>query len=98
LARPWQFQRPAHVRRSVWCLVAVRGCGTIEYEGSAPQVFSPGEAIVVPAAVDRFILKPQWELEFLCSSLPVERVAHPLTSLAMDGLGEASKTQIEGIR
>jgi hypothetical protein len=43
--------------------------------------FAAGEAVVVPAAVDRFILKPQWELEFLCSSLPVEEVEHPKTVL-----------------
>jgi hypothetical protein len=53
----------------------------VEYEGSAPVTFAAGEAIVVPAAVDRFILKPQWELEFLCSSLPVGEVEHPKTVL-----------------
>lgn len=97
LARPWQFQRPLHAPRSVWCLVAVRGYGVIEYAGSAPQPFSAGEAVVVPAAVDRFILKPQWELEFLCSSLPVETVAHPLTVLANTGR-EQGRAQFEGLR
>lgn len=79
LARSWQFRRPAHLEQSVWCLVALRGSGVIEYQGSVPQAFSSGEAVVVPAAVERFILKPQWELEFLCSSLPVEAVSHPFT-------------------
>jgi mannose-6-phosphate isomerase len=96
LTQPWQFQRPQHARRSVWCLSVVRGCGMIEYAGSAPQMFSTGEAIVVPAAVDRFILKPQWEVEFLCSSLPAEPVAHPLSAPATEA--EESKAQIEGIR
>jgi mannose-6-phosphate isomerase len=81
LKRPWQFQRPQHQRRGVWCLVATQGCGVIEYEGSAPVTFAAGEAVVVPAAVERFILKPQWELDFLCSSLPAEQVAHPKTAL-----------------
>lgn len=100
LARPWRFQRPTHLRRSVWCLVAVRGCGVIEYEGYMPQVFSAGEAVVVPAAVDRFILRPQWECEFLCSSLPVNAVPHPATVPAGDGRENQSmsKATIEGVR
>lgn len=81
LRQPWQFQRPRHARRSVWCLVATQGCGVIEYEGAAPVTFAGGEAVVVPAAVERFILRPQWELDFLCSSLPAEKVDHPKTSL-----------------
>jgi mannose-6-phosphate isomerase len=80
LTQTWQFQRPRHARRSVWCLAVLRGCGVIENEGGAPFTFAAGEAVVVPAAVDSFILKPQWELEFLCASLPTEKTAHPKTS------------------
>jgi mannose-6-phosphate isomerase len=82
LARAWEFMRPRHVKRSVWCLVATRGCGVIETEGTAPVTFTGGEAVVIPAVVERFMLKPQWELELLCASLPVERVDHPTTALA----------------
>ena len=85
LNQSWQFQRPRHVKRSLWCLVALRGCGVIESEGAAPVTFSAGEAVVVPAAVDRFILKPQWEVEFMCSSLPVEETGHPQTVLLETG-------------
>lgn len=81
LSRTWEFRRPHHTRRSVWCLVAIRGGGVIMAEGAEPVSFNSGEIVVVPAAVDRFTLKPQWELEFLCSSLPVERVEHPRTTL-----------------
>jgi mannose-6-phosphate isomerase len=85
LAKAWQFQRPRHIKRSLWCLVALRGCGVIESEKAAPLTFSAGEAVVVPAAVDRFILKPQWEVEFLCSSLPLEKTGHPQTVLLETG-------------
>lgn len=87
LSRPWQFQRPAHARRSPWCLIALRGYGAMECESSPALTFAAGEAVVVPAEVDRFILKPQWELEFLCCSLPVEQVAHPTTIPAEGGRG-----------
>lgn len=82
LTQAWQFERQGHGGRSVWCLVALSGCGVVESESAGPVTFSAGEAVVIPAAVDRFILKPQWEVGFLCSSLPVEPVAQPVTVLA----------------
>jgi mannose-6-phosphate isomerase len=81
MTRPWEFRRPHHGRKSVWCLVATRGCGVIEAEGAVPVTFTSGEAVVVPAAVEKFLLKPQWEVEFLCASLPVEKVDQPTTVL-----------------
>jgi mannose-6-phosphate isomerase len=89
LTQAWQVQRPQHARRSVWCLAVLRGCGVMENEGGAPVTCAAGEAVVVPAAVDRFILKPQWELEFLCASLPAEKAAHPKTVLTESAAGRA---------
>ncbi len=80
LTRAWQFQRASRETRSVWCLTALRGCGVVESEGAAPITFSAGEAVVVPAAVKRFVLRPQWELELLCSSLPVDKGAPSVES------------------
>ena len=77
----WEFRRPRHARSSVWCLVATQGCGVIESDGAAPVTFTSGETVVIPAAVEKFLLKPQWELEFLCASLPVEKVEQPTTLL-----------------
>jgi mannose-6-phosphate isomerase len=81
LTQPWEFRRPHHGRQSVWCLVALQGCGVIAGEGTPPVTFASGEVIIVPAEVEKFMLKPQWELEFLCASLPVENVSHPTTTL-----------------
>jgi mannose-6-phosphate isomerase len=91
MTQAWQFQRDGqgHARRSVWCLVPVNGCGVLECEGGSTTMFSVGEALVVPAAVDRFILRPQWDLEFLCASLPVETAGHPPTSLFENAAREA---------
>lgn len=86
LTHTWEFRRPRHAKRSVWCLIATRGCGVIESAGSAPITITGGEAVVVPAEVERFMLKPQWEMEFLCASLPVESVGHPVTVLAENSL------------
>jgi mannose-6-phosphate isomerase len=84
LKQPWHFQRPKHAPAMAWCMVATRGTGVIEFEDMAPQTFSTGESVVVPASVPSLILRPQWELEFLCSSVPVESVAHPDTVLIED--------------
>src|ERR1051326_2536996 len=81
LDRSWEFRRPRHAKKSVWCLTVLRGYGVIESRSAAPLTFSAGDAVVVPAAVERFTLKPQWELEFLCASLPAERVGQPTTVL-----------------
>jgi hypothetical protein len=53
----------------------------IESDSGAPVTFTSGEAVVIPAAVEKFLLKPQWELEFLCASLPMEKVEQPATVL-----------------
>jgi hypothetical protein len=70
------------MKRSAWCMVATRGCGVVESEGAAPITLTGGEAVVVPADVEKFMLRPQWEIEFLCASLPTEKVGHPATALA----------------
>jgi mannose-6-phosphate isomerase len=89
LTQPWKFQRPEHVERAVWCLAATDGCGVVESEGAQPVIFTAGEAVIVPAAVDRFTVKPQWETEFLCSSVPVESVPHPATVPFENAIGKA---------
>ena len=81
LSRPWEFRRPRHQKRSVWCLAAIRGSGIISAPDFPPTSFNCGEVIVVPASVERFTLNPQWDLDFLCSSLPLEKVQHPKTML-----------------
>jgi mannose-6-phosphate isomerase len=89
LTQPWQFQRPEHAQGTVWCLAAIGGCGVVESEGAQPVMFTAGEAVIVPASVDRLIVKPQWEAEFLCSSVPVESVPHPATVPFEHAIGKA---------
>jgi len=81
MKRTWEFRRPRHAKTSVWCLIATRGCGVIESDNGSPVTFACGETVVIPAAIEKFLLKPQWDLEFLCASLPVEKVEQPATVL-----------------
>lgn len=87
LSKAWEFRRPRHLRGGAWCLVAAGGYGVVKAEGAAPVTFSRGEAVVVPASVEKFVVTPQWELEFLCASLPAEEVAHPRTVLSETTVG-----------
>src|SRR5262249_10507340 len=92
LEQAWQFQRPPHADRSVWCLAATAGCGVIDSPGAAPVTFSTGEAVIIPATVDRFILKPQWDIEFLSSSVPVAE-----TAAASSGAATAAEPAPEAV-
>jgi mannose-6-phosphate isomerase-like protein (cupin superfamily) len=62
---------------SVQVLVAVEGCGIIESANSEPVTLAKGDAVVVPAGVKQFRVRPQWAVEFLKAALPGEAVAEP---------------------
>ena len=67
---------------TVHVLVALDGCGVVEATGMQSVTFARGEAVVVPAAISRFDVRPQWELEFLAMVMPpAGTTAEPETSL-----------------
>jgi len=68
-------------KRSPQILVAVEGCAMIEVPGSAPVTMAKGDAVVVPACVEEFGVRPQWSVEFLKSSVPGLSLPEPETRL-----------------
>jgi len=62
-------------------LVAVSGAGIVESQGMEPINFVTGDAVVVPACVCEYLVRPQWELEVMRMSLPTGAVAEPQTNL-----------------
>ena len=68
-------------KHSVQILVAVEGCGIVEAQGANPVTLARGDAVVVPAAVGEFQVRPQWSVEFLKAFVPGERVPEPETRL-----------------
>jgi mannose-6-phosphate isomerase len=62
-------------------MVAIDGGGIVESQGMAPISFTTGEAVVVPAAVCDYTVRPQWELEMMRMSLPTGVVTEPETVL-----------------
>lgn len=62
-------------------LVAVDGAGVVESASMEPVSFAKGEAVVIPACVPQYSVRPQWELEIMRMSLPTGHVAEPVTTL-----------------
>ena len=68
-------------KSSVQILVAVEGCGVIEAEGANPVTLAKGDAVVIPASVGRFGVRPQWALEFLRAYVPGNPLPEPETRM-----------------
>ena len=62
-------------------LVAIDGAGIVEGQGMEPISFATGEAVVIPATVRDYTVRPQWELELMRMSLPAGAVPEPETVL-----------------
>jgi len=68
-------------KSSVQILVAVEGCGVIEAEGTDSVTLAKGDAVVVPASVGNFGVRPQWTLEFLRAYVPGKALPEPETRM-----------------
>jgi mannose-6-phosphate isomerase len=73
--------RDASGRSSVQILVAVEGCGVIEAAGMDPVTLAKGDAVVVPACIEKFGVRPQWALEFLRAYVPGSVTPEPQTRI-----------------
>jgi mannose-6-phosphate isomerase len=68
-------------KSSVQILVAVEGCGIVEAEGAEPVTLAKGDAVVIPASLEKFTVRPQWTLEFLRSRVPGAALPEPQTRM-----------------
>jgi len=66
---------------SVQILVAVEGCGVIEAVGMNSVTLAKGDAVVVPATVGDFAVRPQWAVEFLRAYVPEKPLPEPETRM-----------------
>jgi len=79
-----KLNNPLHAaltRESPHIVVATEGSGVLESARMEPVSFAKGEAVVIPASVAQYSVRPQWELELMRMSLPTGDVAEPLTTL-----------------
>ena len=68
-------------RSSAQILVAVEGCGIVEAAGAEAVTLAKGDAVVVPASVEKFTVRPQWTLEFLRARVPGAALPEPETRM-----------------
>jgi mannose-6-phosphate isomerase len=66
---------------SVQILVALEGCGIVEVAGRAPVTLAKGDAVIIPATLGEFTVRPQWAVEFLKAYVPGTAVPEPTTRL-----------------
>jgi len=58
----------------------------IESPGNQPVTFTKGEAVVIPASLGEFELRPQWQLECLSAQLPATAIAEPEGKIGFDSI------------
>jgi len=63
-------------------VVATDGSGMLESPEMEPVSFARGEAVVIPACVKQYSIRPQWELEVMRISLPAGTTKEPATVIA----------------
>jgi mannose-6-phosphate isomerase len=68
-------------KSSAQILVAVEGCGIVETASAEPVTLAKGDAVVVPASIGTFTVRPQWTLEFLRASVPGAALPEPETRM-----------------
>jgi mannose-6-phosphate isomerase len=68
-------------KSSAQILVATEGCALVETPGNEPVMLAKGDAVVVPAALREFSVRPQWQVTFLKSYVPGDRLPEPQTRL-----------------
>lgn len=66
---------------SAQILVAADGAGVVEAPGAQPVAFNRGEAVIIPASLREFTVRPQWTLEMLRMRVPAEKLPPPKTTL-----------------
>ena len=62
-------------------MVATEGCGVIEAPGMESVTLAKGDAVVIPASIDGFGVRPQWALEFLRAYVPGTSLPEPDTRI-----------------
>ena len=80
LKEPYKFEA-ASDKSSVQILVAVEGCGVVETDGTEPVTLAKGDAVVIPASIREFQVRPQWAVEFLKAKVPGKTLPEPMTRM-----------------
>ena len=53
----------------------------VEAQGRDPVTLAKGDAVVIPAELQKFTVRPQWTLEFLRARVPGAALPEPETRM-----------------
>ena len=70
-----------HGSSSVQVMVVTEGCGVVDVDGQEPVTMTKGDAVVIPASLESFRVRPQWSVEFLKAYVPGEATPEPKTRM-----------------
>jgi mannose-6-phosphate isomerase-like protein (cupin superfamily) len=62
-------------------MVVTEGCGVVDVDGQEPVTMTKGDAVVIPASLESFRVRPQWSVEFLKAHVPGEATPEPKTRM-----------------
>jgi threonine dehydrogenase-like Zn-dependent dehydrogenase len=65
--------------RSVRIIVGLEGSGVVEVTGAEPVTFAKGDAVVVPASIWDFEVKPHPNIDFIMAHVPGKPLPEPKT-------------------
>ncbi len=68
-------------KSSAQILVAVEGCALIESPDAEPVTLTKGDAVVIPASLKEFSVRPQWIVEVLKAYVPGIPLTEPATRM-----------------
>lgn len=68
-------------KNSAHVLVVTEGCGVVEVDGQEPVTMTKGDAVVIPAGLNSFRVRPQWSVEFLKAYVPGVLLPEPKTRM-----------------
>jgi mannose-6-phosphate isomerase len=73
-----EFLKPRG-KTSVQIMVALEGCAVVESGGQSPVTLGRGDAVVVPASIPEFRVRPQPSIDLLKACVPQESMPEPKT-------------------
>jgi mannose-6-phosphate isomerase len=66
-------------KNSAQILVCVEGCASVEAGAAGSVMLTKGDAVVIPASLGDFAVRPQWRVEFLKAYVPGTKLPEPAT-------------------
>jgi mannose-6-phosphate isomerase len=68
-------------KSSAHVMVVTEGCGVVEVDGQEPVTMTKGDAVVIPADLNSFRVRPQWSVEFLKAYVAGVQLPEPKTRM-----------------